>query len=86
MKAAELFPNQLGNAFIMCDAIDNSATEEDPTAGNMGAAFVEIEREEDEWEGWVDWEGQCGGVVGGDDNCGGGVDIFCSRQLITIVH
>ena len=58
MKAAELFPNQLGNAFNMSDAIDNSATEEDPTAGNMGAAFVEIEREEDEWEGWVNWEGQ----------------------------
>ena len=47
MKAAELFPNQLGNAFNTCDAIDNSATEEDPTASNMGAAFVEIEREED---------------------------------------
>ena len=58
MKAAELFPNLSTNAIHaldLSDAIDGSATEEDPTAGNMGAAFVEIE-------------------------------VFCSRQLITVVH
>jgi len=34
---------------------DTTATEEDTTAGNMGAAFTEIEDEE-EWMRWVDWE------------------------------
>ena len=57
MKAAELFPN-LDQELNLSDATDTSATEEDSTAGNMGAAFVEIENEEEEWEGWVDWEGQ----------------------------
>ena len=35
---------------------DTSAVEEDTTAGNMGEAFTEIVDEEEEWEGWLDWD------------------------------
>ena len=48
-----MFPNIVRASVIT--VADTTATEEDTTAGNMGAAFTEIEDEE-EWMGWVDWE------------------------------
>ena len=54
MKVKELFPNYVAeNTDVLAE--DTSAVEEDTTAGNMGAAFVDPV-EEEEWEGWVDWD------------------------------
>ena len=50
-KATDLFPNLDSD-----DATTDPTTTEDEQAFCNGAAFMEAGHD-DEWEGWVDWEG-----------------------------